>query len=481
MNGKNIMMRLWKVFILSCFVSIVALNVTAQTDTGAVSLSPTEIVWTTTQYELEDSGAIIPSSVDNSSTMEHRFDGYILENDFLRVTLLPEFGGRILSIIYKPTGHEQLYQNPLGLPYGIGDGNFYYDWLMVYGGIFPTFPGPEHGKTWFLPWDFEIITETDDVVTIEMSFVDDIRFGSAPSRFSAEPTGLEARFRVSLHANSRAVDTAVTISNPSSESVSYEYWTSITLAPGSAPDDTRVTANTEIIAPINVVKMPPWWPATIAQEELTNTPDVYTYDNLRLFENWADMGIAYAYPTISESNFWGVINHDNEEGIIRVADNTISQGLKIWTWGYQSASIPIEAYSNIERRPYIELWAGVSPEFFTPALLPAETDITFEERYIPTVGLSGVTHASDTHLLNVHRSDTDTVELQVFSVDVGIESSLLIMDGDVLIQELVIESDHDVAQSFSIAIPETAGAITFTLTDGDEEIILSGNLIEPIE
>ena len=186
-------MRLWKVFILSCFVSIVALNVTAQTDTGAVSLSPTEIVWTTTQYELEDSGAIIPSSVDNSSTMEHRFDGYILENDFLRVTLLPEFGGRILSIIYKPTGHEQLYQNPLGLPYGIGDGNFYYDWLMVYGGIFPTFPEPEHGKTWFLPWDFEIITETDDVVTIEMSFVDDIRFASAPSRFSAEPTGLEAR------------------------------------------------------------------------------------------------------------------------------------------------------------------------------------------------------------------------------------------------------------------------------------------------
>ncbi len=26
-------------------------------------------------------------------------------------------------------------------------GNFYYDWLMVYGGIFPTFPDPEHGRS----------------------------------------------------------------------------------------------------------------------------------------------------------------------------------------------------------------------------------------------------------------------------------------------------------------------------------------------
>src|SRR5690606_37993924 len=105
------------------------------------------------------------------------------------------------------------------------------------------------------------------------------------------------------------------------------------------------TANTEIIAPIDVVKMPPWWSATIAQEELTDAPDIYIYDNLRIFENWADKGIAYAFPTISHSNFWGVINHDNDEGLIRVADNTISQGLKIWTWGYASANIPIEVYS----------------------------------------------------------------------------------------------------------------------------------------
>jgi hypothetical protein len=37
----------------------------------------------------------------------------------LKVTLVPGFGGRITSIIHKPTGHEQLYRSQVGVPYGI--------------------------------------------------------------------------------------------------------------------------------------------------------------------------------------------------------------------------------------------------------------------------------------------------------------------------------------------------------------------------
>ena len=83
----------------------------------------------------------------------------MLENRYLKVTLLPEFGGRILSIIYKPTGHEELYRTQVGVPYGMKAGNFYYDWMMVLGGIFPTFPTPEHGKTWLKRWDFRIVKQ----------------------------------------------------------------------------------------------------------------------------------------------------------------------------------------------------------------------------------------------------------------------------------------------------------------------------------
>ena len=47
-------------------------------------------------------------NADKKTIVNRTFRTYVLENRYLKVTLLPEFGGPILSIIYKPTGHEQL-------------------------------------------------------------------------------------------------------------------------------------------------------------------------------------------------------------------------------------------------------------------------------------------------------------------------------------------------------------------------------------
>jgi hypothetical protein len=89
---------------------------------------------------------IVSGSLDKKTIVDRTFKVCVLENRYLKVTLVPEFGGRILSIIYKLTGHEQLYRNEVGVPYGINANNFYYDWLMVYGGIFPTFPMPSTAR-----------------------------------------------------------------------------------------------------------------------------------------------------------------------------------------------------------------------------------------------------------------------------------------------------------------------------------------------
>ena len=61
-----------------------------------------------------------------------------------------------------------LYQNTVGAPYGELSGNFYYDWLMVYGGVFATFPESEHGKTWGEPWSYRVVEDSDDEVAIEV-------------------------------------------------------------------------------------------------------------------------------------------------------------------------------------------------------------------------------------------------------------------------------------------------------------------------
>ena len=186
-----------------------------------------------------------------------RFKTYVLENRYLKVTLVPGFGGRILSIIYKPTGHEQLYRTEVGVPYGMKAGTFYYDWLMVYGGIFPTFPDAEHGKTWLKPWDFKVVKESADEVTVSMSLKDDFAYAAAPKRFRSGSTGIEATNYVTLKADRAALDARVVLKNPQDKTIDYEYWTCTTLAPGSDPKNPKTTGGAEIIAPIQAYTTPP--------------------------------------------------------------------------------------------------------------------------------------------------------------------------------------------------------------------------------
>jgi hypothetical protein len=453
---------------------VIVFTAQAQDTTRGVTLTPSETTWQTLAHELNPDNSIVSGSLDAETIIEHTFTTYILENEYLRVTLLPEYGGRILSLIYKPTGHEQLYQNPLGVPYGIGDGNFYYDWLMVYGGIFPTFPEPEHGKSWLLAWDFEVVTETPEEITVAMLLVDEVDFEGAPSRFDTDVTGLEATFYVTLQAGSAALDTQIVLHNPGDQVMRYEYWTCATLAPGSTPRDTRTTAGAEIIAPVDLIKMPLWWPATTAQEQLTDTPDVYHFYNLRHFENWADMGIAYAYPSMGGGNFWGVINHDNEEGIIRIGNNHVTSGLKLWTWGYDSVEVNPMVDLMVESRPYIEMWAGVTPEFFNRATLAPDAELVIEETYIPTVGLTNVTHANRDYLANFASDAAGTATLQLFSTLPEHEVYVVITAENEMTSESRITIETGVVSPIILDFREGIEALDFVITDMDGNELLTG-------
>jgi hypothetical protein len=82
----------------------------------------------------------------------------VLENDYLKVTLLPEVGGRVYQLIYKATGSNELYQNPGLKPTAWGPGE--QGWWVAAGGIEWALPVDEHGYEWGVPWDWDLITST---------------------------------------------------------------------------------------------------------------------------------------------------------------------------------------------------------------------------------------------------------------------------------------------------------------------------------
>ncbi|MGB8318755.1 MAG: DUF5107 domain-containing protein [Ignavibacteriaceae bacterium] len=377
-----------------------------------VVLRDTTIVWHTFKYELNDDNTIKWNTNTEFDTVSKIFAGIILENEYLKVTVIPEFGARIVSMIYKPTGKEELYLNPCGAPYGVGEDWFYYKWLMVYGGIFPTLPEPEHGKAWLLPWVYSIVKETPDTVCLQMSWKDTVQLQDINlGKWQYGETYIKCNYTLTLVKGVSSLEANIDLYNDSDENLNYEYWTCLTLAPGSEPGNPMCSEGTELIIPASEVKIPSWYPDIAAQEKrISGQSGIYTFTKLRLWKNWTNDGIAYAWDDANK-NYWGVINHTNEEGFFRIADNNITPGIKIWAWGYQQ-SRDIDPFKdpNETHRPYVELWAGNSNEFFVPAQFAMNSEKHWKEIYLPTVGLSNVTNAND-EIISDFKRINDTANL----------------------------------------------------------------------
>jgi hypothetical protein len=438
-----------------------------------VSLSETAMTWSTVKYATDAENGFVGGSLDEKTIADRTFKAYVLENRYLKVTLVPEFGGRILSIIYKPTGHEQLYRTEVGVPYGMKAGNFYYDWMMVYGGIFPTFPDAEHGKTWLKPWDFKVVKANAGEVTVSMSLKDDFAYSAAPRRFRSGSTGIEATTDVTLKADRAALDARVVLKNPHDKTIDYEYWTCTTLAPGSEPKNPKTTGGAEIIAPIQAYSTPRW-SANLADGDKSLGAGRSRFEKLRYYRNWPTMGIAYAAPDMQGGNFWGVINHDNEEGIIRIADNAVTPGLKMWTWGFPSFTNESDARNDPSpQRPYVELWAGVSDQFFHSATFPALGTVSVAETYSPTVGMSNVTRANENILINLV-AEGASVNLQFFSIEPAAPLHVTLKRGDAVLFNDAVKADPKNGNRISATVPAGGSGeqvrLTISTAEGKELI-----------
>ncbi len=104
----------------------------------------------------------------------------ILENEELRLTLVPESGGKMASLVYQPDDKELLWQNPeekfqaveYGQSFAEGEAAGFDDMFPNINECFyPDNPWkgtalPDHGEVWSLPWESRI---RKDCVELEVS------------------------------------------------------------------------------------------------------------------------------------------------------------------------------------------------------------------------------------------------------------------------------------------------------------------------
>jgi hypothetical protein len=293
----------------------------------------------------------------------------VMENRYLRLSIMPELGGRLYEAVYKPTGHNQLYRNPVVKPSPFGARGW---WLGV-GGTEWAAPTEEHGLMEYLPWDADVQRNTDGGATVIVSATDRL-------------TGMKVIVGVTLGPEESAYTISARMENRTARRQSGQLWANTMLAPGGTnyiPPRTRFVVPTDqmVVHSTDDPALPPargviGWP----RHEGRDLSDLSTW------QGWLG---AFALPGPTRGSFAAVYNLDADEGMVKTFDGGKMPGLKIFSFG---PNFDPQLYTD-DRSGYVELWGGITPTFWDNAVFQPNTALGWVERWQPVAGLEGVSIA----------------------------------------------------------------------------------------
>lgn len=304
----------------------------------------------------------------------------VLENRYLRLGILPDLGGRIYECTFKPTGHNELYSNPVIKPTGWGPPSPPYpagaNWWLAAGGIEWGFPVEEHGYEWGTSWGFDHVTQANGGVMVTV-----FTRGGPQSPYAVVDVILPpdtAYFVIQPH-----------IINPQGAPFRFKWWANAMLAPGAA--NTPGPELRFILPASEVTVHSTGDPSLPGAGQALPWPVVNGRDLSRL-GNWAQW-LGVFRRSAAAGGYAGVYDPAADEGMLRIYPTNVVRGVKLFAMGW-SAPIGADNWTD-DGSGYVELHGGLMPTFDDWFELAPGDDVTWSEIWYPAAGIGGVTWASD--------------------------------------------------------------------------------------
>jgi tetratricopeptide (TPR) repeat protein len=291
-----------------------------------------------------------------------------LENDYLRLTVLPDLGGHVYSCVDKRNGREMFYANSAIKKALIG---YRGAWAAL--GVEFNFP-VSHNWVSMSPVDFATETHEDGSASIVVANTDRVYGG---------------RWRVALRLRPgrAALEQTVDLYNPGAVRHRYYWWSNAAVR---AWEDSRLVYPTELMATHGFTSIVPW-------------PVDRRGRDMSLIRNQADGPVSlFTYGT--REGFVGVYHPETGSGTVHVADPAELPVHKVWSWGNdREAAAWREALSDDDSR-YVELQAGLFRNQETYAFLEPQESVRFTETWVPVRDLGGITRANGDAVLHMERT-----------------------------------------------------------------------------
>jgi hypothetical protein len=265
-----------------------------------------------------------------------------LENEFMKVTICPDLGGKVTSITHKPSMKEVLYV-PDVIRYTRILPRFYF----VAGGIEVSFP-ISHSPTQNEHVLYKVTQSADRTY---------VTCGERELRF-----GMQWSVEYSLSSQDRFLTQRVIFHNPGKQAYPWMSWSNAAVP--SAHDTEYHFPNGKVLSHSSVVDTIDW-----------KTHGPRTESDIKEMTG-------YFWKT-RDANAFGTYTPSLGTGLYHIADEKISPGMKLWSYGVGSDS-SWATLSTASVKPYVEIQGGpIGDQSIKLELKPGETR-SHVEYWIPS-------------------------------------------------------------------------------------------------
>ncbi|OGO34481.1 MAG: hypothetical protein A2Z16_16515 [Chloroflexi bacterium RBG_16_54_18] len=317
-----------------------------------------------------------------SAPVEKTYRLLVLENRFLRVSVLPELGGRVYSVFDKLAGGEVFYKNqvvkfsPLAIR-----GAFFS------GGVEFSFP-VAHAPTTADPVNWHFHHHPDGSASISIGGLEHLN-------------QLRWMITLTLFPDRCALAQDVTLYNPSPIPGRYHYWTNASL---------EANDQTEFIYPLRRARSYEFagtssWPFTrldLIQDDpgLPGMEGVPMWPAQRMDSvlnfRWQKNMLAQVsiFGRQVEFDFFGAWQGARDVGYAHFANHRDVSGMKLWSWGNAPFGVTNQSALTDDSSLYAETQCGAMETQLDFAFLQPDERRSWREWWLPLRGLGGLTCAS---------------------------------------------------------------------------------------
>jgi tetratricopeptide (TPR) repeat protein len=397
------------------------------------------------------SGVVYPHPVVEKildEKIDRQYRAVFLENQYLKIMVLPELGGRIQMAYDKTKQRHFIYYNQVIKPALVGLTG---PWIS--GGI--EFNWPQHHRpSTFDPIDFTIEEHDDGSKTVWVSEVERMFRTKGMAGYKLYPDKAYLEINAKLFNRTPFPQTFLWWANPAVK-VNDHYQSVF-------PPDVHAVFDhgKRDVSEFPIAK------GTYYKVDYSAGVDISRYKNIPVPTSY--MAIKSNY------DFMGGYEHDSKGGLLHVADHHVSPGKKQWTWGNGEFGYAWDRNLTDEDGPYIELMTGVftdnQPDF---SWIQPNEERTFTQYFFPYSELGLVKNATKDALVNLEvEGTTATVKFFTTSRHEKVKAVLFINDREFWSDEFPIDPGTPVEKSIVLEAGYSEHALRIVLSDLNGKILV---------